>query len=116
MAKTNITHGATPDSNDALREQIEKLSAQVNLLTANAVEEEEEGPQNSKTTNAQAQVLVSQVGDVVQAPGFVTPIPERVTDKGPKAVAKFLKAWRAGQTVSARQIGDESVMADSAVM
>jgi|TARA_R110000803_G_scaffold83887_1_gene149945 hypothetical protein len=90
-----------------LKEQLDELRT---------VDEEEPSPANANTNNAQAQILVSQVGDVVQAPGFVTPIPERVFIKGPKAVKKFLDAWKRGQSVSARQIGDEAALADTATM
>ena len=116
MAKSQAT--APSVNTEELLNMVADLSAQVQTLTEKRAEDEEleSGPQNAKTNNAAARVLVAQVGDVVQAEGYVPPIPERVVENGPKAIKKFMKQWREGQGVNARQIGDEAALAETAHM
>ena len=100
MAKIETKTAPVSTDTAELLAMVKGLKEQLDELRV--VDEEEPSPANANTNNAQAQILVSQVGDV-----FI---------KGPKAVKKFLDAWKRGQSVSARQIGDEAALADTATM
>jgi hypothetical protein len=119
MSKTQTAEAPSTPNVEELLATVAALAKQVETLTSKQQdrEDEDEGPQRAKTSNAQAQLLVSQVGDIIQAEGYTPPIPERVALKGPAAIDKYLKQWNKGQGVNARQISDsDTSLAESAHM
>jgi hypothetical protein len=119
MSKTQTAEYPSTPNVEELLATVAALAKQVETLTSKQQdrEDEDEGPQRAKTSNARAQLLVSQVGDIIQAEGYTPPVPERVALKGPAAIDKYLKQWNRGQGVNARQISDsDTSLAESAHM
>lgn len=93
-----------------LMETIRGLASQVETLKAQRAEEDEDedSPDKSTLSNANARLIATQVGDCLQPEGYEPPVPESVVEKGPRAVAKFLKDWNRGQSKKARSLGGEA--------